>query len=61
MHLAGNVEAEEGATTTLLLDFNVDASFVIQGPEPPPTGGTVQSITFLPVIREVSRAMEEED
>ena len=61
VHLAGNVEAEEGATTTLLLDFNVDDSFVIQGQEPPPTGGTVQSITFLPVIREVSQAMEEED
>src|SRR5688572_18336308 len=31
VHLDGDVEAQEGATTTLLLDFDVDQSFVIQG------------------------------
>lgn len=59
VQLSGPIAAEEGALTTLLLDFDVDQSFVIQGQEPPPAGGTVQGILLLPVIREVDREVDE--
>ena len=59
VHLDGDVEASEGATTTLLLDFDVNESFKIQGQEPPATGGIVGEIRLEPVIREMERSEEE--
>ena len=60
VQLNGEIEAEEGATTTLLLDFDVNQSFVIQGQKPPATGGTVQNILLTPVIREMERSSDED-
>ena len=51
--LTGDLEAVEGETTTLTVDFDVDQNFVIQGSAGP---GGIRSIMFTPVLRELTRA-----
>ena len=50
--LTGDLEAVEGETTTLTVDFDVDQNFVIQGSLGP---GGVRRIIFTPVLRELAR------
>jgi hypothetical protein len=53
--LAGDLESRFGVTTTLLLDFDVETSFRLVGPDPATNGGTVRDLRFYPVIRETQR------
>lgn len=57
VQLDGDIAAEEGATTILLVDFDVNQNFVIQGNPDSPAG--IQGILFTPVLRELDRAEEE--
>ena len=57
--LDGPIAAEAGEQTTLLLDFDVDENFKIQGDPDSPAG--IKSIMFQPVIREMNRAEEPVD
>ena len=50
--LTGDLEAVEGETTTLTVDFDVDQNFVIQGS---PVLGGVRRIIFTPLLRELAR------
>jgi hypothetical protein len=59
VHLAGAIDAEEGAVTTLLLDFDVDQSFGIHGSEPTAPGQQVDGMVLHPVIREMDRDTDE--
>ena len=52
VQLSKAVESSEGAASILLVDFDVDQNFVIQGPQT----GPLQGITFTPVIKEKSRS-----
>ena len=51
-----NVVAEEGLVTIVVVDFDADESFVIQGDPESPEG--IKSILFTPVLREASRSVE---
>ncbi len=53
VNLARAVEAEARSLTTLLVDFDVDRNFVIQGNPNTPAG--IQGILFTPVLKELSR------
>ena len=57
--LDGPIAAEAGEQTTLLLDFDVDENFKIQGSPDSPAG--IQGILFTPVIKELNRAEEPVD
>lgn len=52
--LDGPVAAEAGEQTTLLLDFDVDDNFKIQGNPDSPAG--IKGLLFTPVIKELNRA-----
>jgi len=54
----GDIEAEEGEVTTLLVDFDVNENFVIQGN---PTGPVFSGILFTPVLHEMDREQDELD
>lgn len=47
------VESEEGSETIVVVDFDVDQNFVIQGNPETPAG--INGILFTPVLREKSR------
>lgn len=57
IQLSSDIEAEEGATTTILVDFDVDQNFVIQGNPETPAG--INGILFTPSLHEKSRDTEE--
>lgn len=50
--LNNDLEAVEGETTTLTVDFDVDQNFVIQGSAGP---GGIRGIIFTPMLRELTR------
>ncbi len=54
VQLANSVESDEGEVNTILVDFDVNDSFVVQG-----AGPAFQGVTFKPVIKEKSRASAE--
>jgi hypothetical protein len=58
VNLASNIEAEEGETTTIVVDFDVDMNFVIQGNPDTPAG--ITGILFTPVLQEKSRQTDED-
>jgi len=49
----GVIEAEEGLVTVMVIDFDVDHSFVINGDPETPAG--INGILFTPELTEVSR------
>jgi len=51
-----NLVAEEGLVTIVIVDFDADESFVIQGDPESPDG--IKSILFTPVLRETARSVE---
>ena len=51
--LLAAIEADEGEETTLVVDFDVDQNFVIQGNPETPAG--INGILFTPVLRELRR------
>ena len=51
--LSAPIDAEEGEETTLVVDFDVDQNFVIQGNPETPAG--INGILFTPVLRELRR------
>jgi hypothetical protein len=51
---SGVIEADEGTVTVMVIDFDVDQSFVIQGDPETPAG--INGILFTPELVEVSRA-----
>jgi hypothetical protein len=51
--LAEPIEAEEGEETTLVVDFDVDQNFVIQGNPETPAG--IIGMLFTPVLQELRR------
>jgi hypothetical protein len=55
--LSGAIEVEVGELTVLVVDFDVDESFVIQGNPETPAG--IMGILMTPTLREKSR--QEED
>jgi hypothetical protein len=57
VQLADTVDAEEGETVVLLVDFDVDDNFRLQGDPDTPAG--LHGILFTPVLREKSRTEEE--
>ena len=54
VHLAGSIEAAEGRTIVLIVDFDVNQSFVMQGSATSPAG--IRGFTFIPVITETDRS-----
>ncbi len=56
VHLHRSIEAEEGTLTEIIVDFDVDENFVIQGNPDSPAG--IQGILFTPVLKEKSRTTE---
>lgn len=54
--LDGGIAAEEGTVTIVVVDFDADESFVIQGDPESPAG--IRGILFTPVLREIGRSME---
>lgn len=50
------LETAEDQTTTIVVDFDVDANFVIQGSHGP---GGIRRIMFTPVLREKSRSRDD--
>ncbi len=57
VNLNGAVVAETGTLNTILVDFDVDQNFVIQGNPETPAG--IQGILFTPMLRELSRTVDE--
>jgi hypothetical protein len=57
VQLAEPIEAEEGATTVVLIDFDVDRNFVFQGNFNTPAG--VMGVIFTPTVVEKRRSVEE--
>lgn len=55
VQLAEPITTEEGTINVVLVDFDVDQNFVIQGNPETPAG--IQGILFTPVLRELSRSM----
>lgn len=58
VQLSEPIAAESGETTTVLVDFDVDQNFVIQGNPNTPAG--INGILFTPVLHEKSRSTTEE-
>lgn len=56
--LAKDIEAAEGETVDLLVDFDVNDNFKLQGNPDTPAG--IHGILFTPVLKEKSRVVEEE-
>lgn len=54
IQLSGDIDAEQGETTTIIVDFDVDRNFVIQGNPATPAG--IHGILFTPVLQEKSRS-----
>ena len=50
--LEGEIDAGEGKTTILTVDFDVDRNFVIQGGQ---GQSAIQGILFTPVLLELDR------
>jgi hypothetical protein len=50
------IDAQEGETTTILVDFDVEASFVIQGQSSP---NGIRGILMNPVLKEANRQVQE--
>jgi len=50
------IEADEDMVTIVVVDFDVDNSFVLQGNPDTPSG--LQGVSFTPVLREFSRSEE---
>jgi hypothetical protein len=57
VNLARAVDAEARSLTTVLVDFDVDRNFVIQGNPNSPAG--IIGILFTPVLKELSRTEED--
>jgi hypothetical protein len=57
VNLAEPITTEGGTLSIILVDFDVDQNFVIQGNPDSPAG--IQGILFTPMLRELSRAREE--
>lgn len=56
VQLNSTLDSESGQTMTVVVDFNVDDNFVLQGnPEAP---GGLNGVIFTPVLREKSRSTE---
>jgi hypothetical protein len=56
VQLTESITTEEGTINVILVDFDVDQNFVIQGNPETPAG--IQGILFTPVLRELSRSMD---
>lgn len=56
VQLNSTLDAESGVSTTVIVDFDVDENFVLQGNPESPAG--LQGVTFTPVLREKSRSTE---
>lgn len=56
VQLAEPVESEDGSETILVVDFDVDQNFVIQGNPETPAG--INGILFTPVLTEKSRTRQ---
>ena len=56
VNLAEPITTEAGTINVVLVDFDVDQNFVIQGNPETPAG--IQGILFTPVLRELSRSMD---
>lgn len=54
--LSGAIVAEEGVVTVVVVDFDADASFVVQGDPESPAG--IRGFLFTPVLREIDRTTE---
>jgi hypothetical protein len=57
VNLAEPVTTEGGTINVILVDFDVDQNFVIQGNPETPAG--IQGILFTPMLRELSRNVED--
>ena len=53
IQLSEDIDAEPGETTTLVVDFDVDKNFVLQGNPNTPAG--IHGVLFTPVLHEKSR------
>jgi hypothetical protein len=51
--LGSAIVADDGETTVIVVDFDVDQNFVIQGNPETPAG--IMGILFTPVLKEKSR------
>lgn len=58
VQLNEDLEPEEGETVDLIVDFDVNENFKIQGNAETPAG--IHGILFTPVLKEKSRSVEEE-
>ena len=56
MQLAETITAEAGVTTVVLVDFDVNQNFVLQGNPDSPSG--IQGMLFTPTLKELRRAEE---
>lgn len=54
VQLARDVEASEGAVAELVVDFDIDQNFKLQGNPDTPAG--IKGILFTPVLKELSRS-----
>jgi hypothetical protein len=57
--LAESIPANEGVVTTLVVDFDVNENFRIQGN--PQTEAGIRGVSFQPVLKEKSRTVEEDE
>lgn len=57
VNLLESITAEAGTINVVLVDFDVDQNFVIQGNPETPAG--IQGILFTPMLRELSRTVDE--
>jgi hypothetical protein len=55
VNLAEPITTEEGTINVILVDFDVDQNFVIQGNPETPAG--IRGILFTPMLRELSRSV----
>ena len=56
VQLTESITAEAGVTTVVLVDFDVNQNFVLQGNPEPPDG--IQGMLFTPTLNELRRAEE---
>ena len=56
VQLTESIAAEAGVTTVVLVDFDVDQNFVLQGN--PDSPGGVQGVLFTPTLKELRRSEE---
>lgn len=57
VNLTESITTEEGTINVVLVDFDVDQNFVIQGNPDTPAG--IQGILFTPMLRELSRTTDD--